>query len=98
MTRIVALTPAKSTWFSAEELQTIDWWITHIDKDHTADLISERSHDYAWEIAKMGEELPLYAYRVARIQEPSEQDIKRLKDRAKELGCSSESLWSYFPI
>ena len=51
-----------------------------------ADSISERSHDYAWEIAKMGEELPLYAYRVARIQEPSEQDIKRLKDRAKELG------------
>jgi hypothetical protein len=86
LTRIVALTPAKSTWFSAEELQTIDWWITHIDKDHTADSISERSHDYAWEIAKMGEELPLYAYRVARIQEPSEQDIKRLKDRAKELG------------
>jgi hypothetical protein len=40
--RIVALIPAQSTWFSAEELQTIDWWITHIDKDHTADSISEK--------------------------------------------------------
>ncbi len=86
LTRLVALVPAQTAWFSEAELQTIDWWIAHIDKDHTANSISEQSHDYAWEIAKMGEELPLYTYRVVRIQEPSEEDLKRLKARAKELG------------
>jgi Protein of unknown function (DUF4065) len=86
LTRLVALTPAQPSWFSTEELQSINWWINHIDKNHTAASISEETHDYAWRIAKMGEELPLFAYRVARIQEPSEEDKKRLKSRAKELG------------
>lgn len=84
--RLVALVPADKGWFSEGELQTIDWWIDHIDQDHTAKSISEESHDYAWEIAKEGEELPLFAYRVARIKEPSEEDIRRYKERAKALG------------
>jgi hypothetical protein len=84
--RLVAATPANRYWFSEVELQTIDWWIDHIDRDHSANSISEESHDYAWYIAKEGEELPLFAYRVARIKEPSDEDIERLKSRAKELG------------
>jgi hypothetical protein len=59
--RIVSSTKPDLTTFKAEELQVVDYWIDHIDKDHTASSISEESHDYAWEIAKMGEELPLYA-------------------------------------
>jgi hypothetical protein len=85
-TSFKALTPAQDNWFSAAELQTINWWADHIDQKHTAGSISDKSHDYAWEIAKMGEELPLYVYRVARIQEPSEHDLNRLSNRAKELG------------
>lgn len=87
-TRVVALTAAKSNWFSSDELLSIDYWIKHIDEEHTATSISDKSHDYVWEIAKMGEELPLYAYRVARIQEPSDADIERLRKRAKELGLA----------
>lgn len=86
LTRIVALKPAQRTWFTTDELQTIDWWAEHIAKDHTAGSISEQSHDYAWEIAKEGEELPLYAYRVARVQEPTDDDVKRLMSRARVLG------------
>ena len=88
LTRIVALVPAYPNWFSSAELQSIDWWANHIAQDHTAASISEELHDYAWEIAKEGEELPLYAYRVARIKEPSDEELKRLKDRAKELGIA----------
>jgi hypothetical protein len=88
LTRLVALTPARADWFSVRELQTIDWWINHIDKDHSAKSISEHTHDYAWEIAKEGEELPLHAYRLARVKEPSDEDVKRLKKRAKELGLA----------
>lgn len=78
--------PHYNNWFSTDELLSVNWWIDHIDKDHTAGSISEQTHDYAWEIARMGEELPLYAYRVARIKEPTDEDMERLKSRAKELG------------
>ncbi len=88
LTRFVAATAAHANWFSEGELQSIDWWIDHIARDHTAQSISEKTHDYVWEIAKMGEELPLYAYRVARIDEPTDADMDRLKKRAKELGLA----------
>ena len=88
LTRVIALAPAKPNWFSSDELLSIDYWIKHVDEEHTAVSISDKSHDYVWEIAKMGEELPLYAYRVARIQEPSNDEIERLKKRAKELGLA----------
>ena len=87
-THFIALTPAKSNWFSEPELQSIDWWISEIAKNHSAQSISEETHDYVWDIAKMGEVLPFYAYRVARIQEPSDSDMERMKARAKELGLT----------
>lgn len=86
LTRFVSLVPAQDTWFSETELQTINWWISEIALNHTATSISEETHDYVWDIAKMGEELPLYAYRVARIQEPTDEDMARFKKRAQDLG------------
>ncbi len=86
LTRIVALRPPDVSMFSADELKTVDYWIEHIDKEHTATTISEQSHDYAWDIAPMGEVLPLYAILANRIREPSEQELGQLRKRAKELG------------
>jgi hypothetical protein len=86
LTRIVALKPPDLSIFSSEELKTVDYWIDHIDKDHTAKSISDQSHDYAWEIAAMGEELPLYTILANRIHEPSEQELERLRRRAREMG------------
>jgi hypothetical protein len=86
MTRIVALRPPDVSIFSADELKTVNYWIDHIDKGHTAQSISEQSHDYAWDIAKMGEELPLYAILANRIREPNDEESRQLKQRAKELG------------
>jgi hypothetical protein len=86
VTRFLALKPPDVSMFSGDELKTVDYWIQHIDEDHTATSISDESHDYAWEIAKMGEELPLYAVLANRIREPSEQELGRLRQRAKELG------------
>jgi hypothetical protein len=86
LTRFVSLIPPEMSQFTAPELQAVDYWIDHIDRDHTAGTISEETHDYAWQIAKMGEELPLYAYRVTRIPEPTDEELERLRRRAKELG------------
>ena len=87
LTRFVALTPPNISTFSEEELRTVNYWIDIIDKDHTAQSISDETHeDYAWQIAKMGEEIPLYALLANRIREPSEQELGKLRKRAKELG------------
>lgn len=86
LTRIVSDAAPELSGFNPDELKNVNWWIEHIDKDHTAASISEKSHDYVWEIAGMGEELPYYAIRVARIEEPNEDDLVRLRQRARELG------------
>ena len=86
LTRIVALSKPDVSMFSPEELRVVDYWIEHIDKEHTAGSISEESHDYAWEIAKMGEELPLFAVLANRIRDPNERELDKFRQRAKELG------------
>jgi hypothetical protein len=85
LTRIVALSRPDTSIFSQAELSIVDHWIEYIDKKHTAASISEESHDYAWEIAPMDEELPLYAVLANRIHEPSDEELVRLRKRAKEL-------------
>jgi hypothetical protein len=87
LTRIIALTePDVKSLFSPEELKTVDYWIEHIDKNHTAQSISDETHDYAWEIAKLGEELPLHAIFVSRIREPTDEEMEKFRQRAKSLG------------
>jgi hypothetical protein len=86
LVRIVALRPPDTSIFSNDELKTVDYWIEHIDRDHTAKSISDETHDYAWSIAELGEELPLHAILANRIREPNDEETGRLRRRAKELG------------
>jgi len=84
--RIVASIKPDLSMFKTEELQGVDYWIDHIDKDHTAGSISEESHDYAWEIAKLGEELPLFAILANRIRDPNDEELEKLRVGAKARG------------
>lgn len=87
LTRIVALTkPDTQDFLAEEELKVVDYWIDNIDKNHTAGSISEETHDYAWEIARMGEELPLNAIFANRIREPTNSEMEKFRQRAKTLG------------
>ena len=87
-TRFHALRPPASpkAIFDAEELKTVEYWIETIDKEHTASSISDESHDYAWEIAEMGEELPYHAIFATRMRQPDDEELKWAQGRAKELG------------
>lgn len=78
--------PPPINFLSENEREIVDWWIEHIDKDHTASSISDLSHDYAWEIARQGEELPFHAFLSSRLREPTEAELRSAKDRAKALG------------
>jgi hypothetical protein len=86
VTRYRALQPADTALLSAEELSFVDWWVAFIDK-HTATSISKFSHDSGWEIAAIGEELPIYAFLASRIREPrSEDEIGWAKSEAERAG------------
>jgi Protein of unknown function (DUF4065) len=69
-----------------DQRQIVEYWITHIADEHTAQSISEESHDYAWEIAALGEEIPYHAIFATRIRDPEGEELKWATDRAKELG------------
>lgn len=83
-----SLTPPNLNRFSAEEKQTLDYWISHIDEKHTATSISEESHDYGWEIAGMGEVLPMHAFLAERLREANDSEMEWATSRAKQLGLS----------
>jgi hypothetical protein len=85
-TKFKALIPPDTSLLSQDEISLVDHWIEHIDRDHTAKSISELSHDYGWEIAAMGEELPLAAFMAARVRDPNETELTEIRQRARELG------------
>lgn len=84
--RFKALTDPQMEKFSSAELETLNFWIKHIDEDHTAESISEESHDYGWEIAKLGEVLPVHAFLAQRLREPTLDELKRAQRRFGHLG------------
>jgi hypothetical protein len=71
---------------SNEQRAIVEYWIKHIDQDHTAASISEESHDTAWEIAKLGEEIPYHAIFANRIRDPEDKELDWATARARELG------------
>jgi len=68
-----------------QQREIVDYWIKHIADDHTAISISEQSHDYAWEIAKLGEEIPYHAIFATRVRGPEGDELEWASRRAKEL-------------
>lgn len=72
--------------FDPSEQAIVDWWIDHISTYHTAATISEKSYDYTWQIAAMGEELPMSATFATRLREPTESEMQWGKETAAKLG------------
>lgn len=57
----VSLENPSDDFFSPLELGVIEVMIKEICTNHTANSISDLTHDQVWEAANMGEEIPLYA-------------------------------------
>jgi hypothetical protein len=86
-TRFRAHQPPDTSAFTAQQLSLIDWWISDIAEKHTATSISDLSHDYGWEVARMGEKLPLTAFLAKRIRNPkSLNEIEWAQKEAQKLG------------
>ena len=84
--RMTALTKPDMRSFEQTELAIVDWWIEHIATYETAQSISAKSHDYAWQIASLGELLPMTASLAVRIRAPGPTEMEWAKETAVKLG------------
>jgi hypothetical protein len=71
----IAIEDADLTLFTAEEISLIDSAFEHVCLNHTARSISEETHGTIWQIAEMGEELPLATVFAADVGEVDETDF-----------------------
>lgn len=70
-----ALQPPDLSLFSSKEISLIDSIIQSVCERHTAASISEMTHDEAWEMAEIGEDLPFFTVFSARRGEINEDDV-----------------------
>lgn len=85
--RYRAVQPPDTSMFSSDELNLIDWWVAQIGDKHTATSISELSHDYGWEVAAMGADLPTFAYLARRLRSAKSKDeVDWAKAESERLG------------
>lgn len=79
------------SFLSKKEKETVDYWAREICLKHTAESISDDTHGFAWEIAKMGEELPLYSGFVDELpQEPDPEAMAWAHSEAKRLNLGTK--------
>jgi hypothetical protein len=61
--------------FSAEEISLVDEAFEHVCLSHTAKSISEETHGVIWQLAEMGEEIPLATVFATDVGELDEVDM-----------------------
>ncbi len=83
--RPIALKPPKPGLLNESQARDLDYWISYVDGLSAAE-ISEESHDFGWEIADQGDDLPLYAILAERVRDPRGKELDWATRRAKELG------------
>jgi hypothetical protein len=75
----VSLKDPNISMFAPEEISLIDDVIGDICFNHTATSISLASHDRIWELAEIGEEIPLETVFASDLDEVTEADVKWAK-------------------
>lgn len=75
----VSLKVPKISIFTPQEISLVDDVINEICYNHTATSISLASHDRIWELAEIGEDLPLETVFASELDEVTEEDVKWAK-------------------
>jgi hypothetical protein len=71
----ISLLPVDKNVFTGEEVSIIDDAFTHVCMNHTAMSISEETHGVIWDIAEIGEEIPMNTVFASATGEVDESDI-----------------------
>ncbi len=74
---------------TATEVQLIDEAFEHVCLENTAMSISEQTHGVIWELAELGEEIPLYTVYASSVGEVDEGDIEWAEEWASKLKLSN---------
>ena len=83
-TEFIAIADANVSMFSAEQIKLVDEAFEHVCMNHTARSISEETHGVIWQIADMGEEIPLPTVFAADVGEIDETDMDWAKKQFSE--------------
>jgi hypothetical protein len=75
----ISLKDPKISMFTPQEISLVDDVINEICYNHTATSISLASHDRIWELAEIGEDLPLDTVFASQLDEITEADVKWAK-------------------
>ena len=73
--RLMGKGEADISWLSERQVSMINDVIDEVCENHTATSISDKTHDHIWEIAAVGEEIPLETILVARLAPITEDDV-----------------------
>ncbi|MCG8504942.1 MAG: SocA family protein [Sphingomonadales bacterium] len=80
-----SLTKPDVSRLSSAEIATISMVTDFVCKKHTARSISDLSHNRAWQLAEMGEEIPYYtAFQMIPV-EPTDEDFAWATDEAQKI-------------
>lgn len=77
----IAIRESDVSGFTGEEIKLVDAAFQHVCIDHTAKSISEETHGIIWEIAQMGEEIPLATVFASDVGEVDEDDFAWAKEK-----------------
>jgi hypothetical protein len=80
----VSLKRPDLSMFTPDEISLIDDVIGEICFNHTATSISLASHDRIWELAEIGDELPLETIFASDLDEVTEADVKWARDALRK--------------
>jgi uncharacterized phage-associated protein len=80
----IAIKDCDVSMFSGSELKLIDEAFNHVCMNHTAKSVSEETHGTIWQIAEMGEVIPLATVFAAEVGEVDENDFAWLREQIGE--------------
>jgi len=72
----IALQKPNLSLFTSDEISMIDDILDIICTKHTAQSISDTTHDKIWELAEIGEEIPYCTIFASKLGEINEDDMK----------------------
>lgn len=75
----ISIEEPKTELFSSSEISIIDRAYEHVCLNHTAMSISEETHGIIWQLANIGEEIPLYTSFASETGEIDENDVEWAK-------------------
>lgn len=82
----ITLTEPDLSVFAPEEVSIVAHMMHEICKNHTAKSISDASHTKVWELADIGDEMPMYMIHILRKGEINEHDVAWAKQSIATVG------------